>query len=351
MRTFLLSLLVVAACTCGATAQDRAAQMPEWRGAILSGSPRLMLFSLSKTRPAGSLATRKQIADRLGFFHPSDGSIKTGQPRVAVAPILEYDQNVNGGIPGESFDIGPYLFTVNDGSRAKAAFVLGMRLAAGVSMAYDEGSTLDFSAAGTLRHAPAVDVTRTALRLSACANQHLSDWNWLVLCTGYKYDDARDIDSTEEGKFGSVGLRKIFSSPIGSHEATATITKDTLSDYDKLSFSGSVASAITGLGALSIAVTLGEKVDGENTLTRGFSTALARPLFGQSGRLSLGIFDTDGQNFFGQAREDRSYALSIGREFGERIWIGAGVRKRSSTVDIYDETEFSLDFSLTGWSF
>ena len=351
MKTFLLFLMLVVACTSSATAQIRPAPLPEWRGAILSGSQRLMLFSLLKTRPVGSLSTQKKIADRLGLFHrPGDGLV-AGTPRLTLGPILEYDENVNGGVPGDTIQIDQFTLDVTDASRAKAAFVLGAHAGAGVSVAYDEGSTLDLRFSAALRHAPAVDVTRTAVRMSACANQYLSHWNWLVLCGGYKYDDARDTDETQEGRFGSVGMRRIFASPLGSHEATATLTKDVRSDYDKLSLSGSVTSAITGVGALSLSATLGEKVEGENTVTRGLSASLTRPFFGRTGRVSLGYYETGGENFFGIEREDRIFSLSVGRQVSKRLWLGLGMRRLDSTADVYDENEMTVDVSFTGWSF
>ncbi|MDB6452591.1 hypothetical protein [Falsirhodobacter sp. 20TX0035] len=351
MKTVLLFLMLAVACASSATAQVRAASMPEWRGAILSSSQRLMLFSLLKTRPAGSLSTQKLIANRLGLFHrPGDGFV-FGKPRLTLGPILEYDENVNGGVPGDSIVIDQQSFAVNKDTRAKAAFVIGAHTSATLSMAYDEGSTLDLRFSAALRHAPAVDVTRTAVRMSACANEYLSHWNWLVLCGGYKYDDARDTNDTEEGRFGSVGLRRVFASSFGSHEATATLTKDVLSDYDKLSVSASMLSAIQGVGALSLSATWGERVAGENTVTRSVSASLVRPILGQSSRVSLGFYESGGENFFGIERRDRTVSFSISREVREGLWIGIGARNRDSTADVYDENEMTIDASFTGWRF
>lgn len=351
MKRLLLSLLLVVVCTIVATAQGRAAPVPEWRGALLSGSQRLMLFSLSKTRPPGSFAARMSLARKLGFLHqPGDGLVP-GKPVVWLSPILEYDENVNNGVPGASVAIGGLPFDIDEDSRAKAGFVIGAHVGTGLSLAYGEGSTLDISLAGGLRHAPSVDVTRSSLRLSACGNQHLTGWNWLTLCTGYTVSDARDIDTTEEGHFGSVGLRRIFSTPIGSHEGTLTVTRHNIDDYDKISLSGSLTSAITGLGALNVAANLGETVPGENTVVRGLSTSLSRPVFGRDTRLSLGLYKTRGEMFFGTRREDRTYTLSVSRKVHDRLWLGLSARKRNSTMDVYDENELTLDVSFDGWSF
>ncbi|WP_435170152.1 hypothetical protein [Falsirhodobacter sp. 1013] len=124
-------------------------------------------------------------------------------------------------------------------------------------------------------------------------------------------------------------------------------------EVDKRSLSGSVVNAIRGVGALTFSVTPGEKVQGENTVTRGFSARLARPFLGRTTRMSLGFFQAGGENFFGIERQDRIFSLSVGREVGKRLWLGLGLglRRLDSTADVYDENALTVDVFFTGRPF
>lgn len=351
MKPLLLSLGLLVVVAAAANAQDRNGYLPEWRGAILSGSQRLMLFSLMKANPTGSLEAQMQVAKRLGFFHgPGDGLV-VEDPNLAIEPIVKYDENVNNGVSDGSLILGNYILTPTKDSLAQAALVGGARLAMGVPVLYDRGSTLNFGLSGSITHSPAVDYTRTWLHVSTCADHYLSDWSWLILCAGYQYENEREVDNTEKGPFGTIGLRKIFSSSRGSHEITATLSKERMIDYDKLSVSGSLLSAIAGVGAVNFVAGLGEIVPGENTMKWEVGASLTRPVFGETTTFALGAEAKEGDNFFGVARKDRTYSLSVGRQMNELLWVDVGAKRRESTVDLFDENILTVDFSITGWTF
>jgi len=103
--------------------------------------------------------------------------------------------------------------------------------------------------------------------------------------------------------------------------------------------------------SLGIGLSLGEEVAGYNSVLRSVSVNAARTMWGETMRLSLTYHETGGQQFFGTAREDGVYSVSVSRQITDRLTVGVGARKVASSIDVYDETRFSLDVSFSGWSF
>lgn len=212
---FFKKVVFATACLAFLSGTAHAESPAEWEAAIATKSPRLILFSLLKENPRGSGRVQLAFARSLGFTHRENDRLRLGRPQISLTPILKYDENVNGGIPGESFNLGPFEFKIDEDSRAKAGYVLGASISATFRLIYARGSSLDFNLGATFRHAPAIDVTRQTTQSSVCMNHYVGSWTWLSTCSGYRYDDARDLGEKEESTFNSLGATKVLSTALG----------------------------------------------------------------------------------------------------------------------------------------
>ena len=329
------------------------AQEYEWQSALETGSPRLALFSLIKQKPAGSWPLVRELLQLNGLRHREGAGPQRLSFRTSIRPIVEYEDNINGGFPNDSFflssPLGELEFRFPSEQRAKEGLVYGAGVSASTTYSIGKGSTFTAGAALSHVHSFEHDLNHTVANLSACTKTYQQNWLWLDACAGALYSE-RDLSTTEEA-YVSVGLDKVFSSRFGSHEGTIRLRHGMREEYSKTSVALNLVSALPDIGALSTGINFGEEIEGSNTRVYGANLGLTRPLWDKSMSFGISYAKERGGRFIGQEREDDVYSLSVGREITEWITATVTYRRRESTVDVYDQESFGFGVRFTGWNF
>ncbi|MCU0907115.1 MAG: hypothetical protein MUF73_06625 [Rhodobacteraceae bacterium] len=327
------------------------------RSAALSGSPRLLLFALTDGRRPGDPPPDPRLvaglAQTLGFAHPAGRGPALLARGMTVAPVLEWDANVNGGIPGGTFNIGPFAFTVDEGSEARAGVMVGASVGATAALSVGRGQVLRFSARAAVRHAPDHGATKIDLGLTACGSFHTGGWGWVDACLGAV--QSRNDTGTEVERTASLSRVVVFPSAAGVHEGSVGLRVAALDGGDvKPSLTMGLVTA-TGDGAIVLSLEGGPEVEGRNTTLFRANVALTRPVLGRVTTLSAGFRRTGGASFFGQARTDDIWSVGVSRQIGGRggqagvlrgLSARVEVRHTRSTVDLFDGTTVFLGVDL-----
>lgn len=342
--TLLLALFLLAAQAMAA--ETRSPNL--WTSALLSGSQRLGLYTLAQEAPAGSRPYALRLARELGFAQRGLGLTHLDHG-VSLTPTLEFDPNINGGMPGETIMLGPYEFSIDEEWRSRSGYLGGLSASARTSWSYAPKSTLHAGAVLSYQHDLKSDLEVRRGSLLLCQKQHIHRWTWMDACL-QSFRTERDL-STSEGTTASFGLGHVFSSPLGTHDVGVTFKQLWDAEYEKKSVYLRATSAVAGLGALTFGLDVGEAVDLQTTQLHSITVALTRPIFGRRTSIVYNQSFSAGGRVFGMEREDRARSLTLSRPLNEWFGISLSWKRVDSTIDNYDEDIFWLGGSVSSWKF
>ncbi|MFD1882811.1 hypothetical protein [Paracoccus pacificus] len=319
-----------------------------WQAALGAASQRLSLYSVTRAAPPGSEEYIAGRAHLMGVDHKA-GIEFLGKDWFA-RPILTYESNFNDKIPGRTIKLGGLTFVVAPEDRAKGGGVVGLRAGGAAVWSYAQGSTITAATEVGLRYLPAHDLTRVNADLSVCATNWLGGWTWADACAAYFHINRNDGEEVDERQF-SLGLTNDFSAAGADHEISGGLRLTERPAYSKTSVDLSWEGALPQIGALRMGAMWGEEIPGQNTSVRGVNLRLARPIRDQPTVIGIDVQWTKGAQIFGFDRTDRIVGVSVQRQVWRDVTATLQLRQTDSSVDVFDETTASLDFSFANWRF
>lgn len=362
-QSFLLIARLVASfctiflCDLPIFAQQQASNIP---AAISSGSERLTLFALQLER---SFET-----DRLGEVLQYGQAMRIPKSRfplilssrARLVPILSYQNNLNGGIVGRSFEFGGLTFEVAENDRAKSGMLFGLDASVNARIGLSLGNVLTLAAAAQQSHSPSYNLNITKFLSQACDAQFLGGASWFDFCYGNSISlRKKNLLKTQNLSFGGS---RLFSSSLGLHEASATITNTWVIDLDRSTNSSDtyrqaslilkLVSAQENLGVLVLDLSVDERVKGRNVREFGMGLSLTRPVLGESTEAFATFSHEGGGTFFGTLRHDDIYSIGFKREFRKIVRASIKASYRRSNIDFYNaETSIDIDLNFINYRF
>jgi hypothetical protein len=318
----------------------------EWENALNEGSPRLLLYTLIKELPQGSDALIEQLLFNEGMTDRS----KTDRliyKSTFVQPLLSYDHNINGGIPSDTIQLGPYEFFINDKFRAKSGFLFGSEASHSRRYRLDFGQALTIGVHGGFEYSLKHKISKTAVSASGCYQSYLQNWSFLDLCLSM--NTFRRETSTDWSVSPSIAVSKYFSTSMGSHEVKASLGNIFNENYSKPNLYLSARTVFSEFGAVSLSLYVSQPSETYHSRHWGTSMDLGKIVIGKYTKLSADYFVEDGSELFGAVRNDEIINLNLEREINDNLKINLSVESRKSTISAYDGEEFNVRFVLRPW--
>lgn len=320
--------------------------MRDWQIVASSASQRLALRYLLGARLAGSAGTVDYLARQLALM-PG----KAGPPALAfsVAPVLNYDRNINDGIPSDTVVIGGLPFRISEDGQAKSGIVLGVQASANVRAKVLRGLAWDVSAKFNVEHAPRWSYDTVRGTGTTCLLYTSDNWVSLDICALHIRRSAENSD--ESRNFRSIRLGKVFSFRDTLAETALTVQSQTWLGQTQLSVTGSGTWFRPGGNLYSVSLGVGQEKSGVSFPTLTARLGLATELWGKPVNFEIGYLEERGARFFGSDKDDRTVSLSIRRPVTERITAEIVVLRTISSVAEYSESSLEMNFSFTGLTF
>lgn len=325
------------------------------RSSLQSGNERLALFSASKfieRQPDPNvLRLLGQLMPQQGFnldgTRPDNAILSS---RANVAPIVAYDDNINGGNRNSSFTLGEVLtFTVDENARAKEGVVLGGAINASLRYGYGRGDYLDVAGSYSAVHAPRENLEKYTYGFSICSRNHLQGWSFLDGCATTQSQEV-DLGTTREDALRLTGTQ-LFQAGGYDHAASGTIGRTWFSDFEQDTFAASLSSSLGDFGSGSATLDLGEDVADTHTLrerlTLNYVTTIADRLVG----FSVSRGSARGSSFLGDVREDTTTTFGVRTTLTDQLSANIRFTDNRSTVDFFEYSSVSVGFGINGFSF
>jgi hypothetical protein len=346
--------MIAAAVTAAAPAMAQDS-IPILRSSVNSGSERLALYSyteyLKSNQSLGALNAVNTQMQRLAFPILGGQQLQTGviSRQGRAAPVLSYDDNINGGSRNASFELGGFVFEGSPETIAKESVVVGAEVGGTLRYAYGRGRFVDVSGGLSAVYSPEHDLSKYTASVSVCSKNHVQGWTFVDFCVGAGGQSTDLSDSINYT--ASTAVTQLFSFGGYDHEATGSLEQNYFEDYDQAQFGAALTTSLGTPGSVTVGFEVGEDVDDtlhlNNRLYASYNTsAFQRPV---SFQIERGLYD--GGTFFGQDRVDETLTLSLRTRVSEQITIGVTARQNNSSVDFYDYETIGFSLGITGFQF
>lgn len=264
--------------------------------------------------------------------------------RLSAAPLLAFDENINGGLMEDRLWLNGWLFVADPALKAKSGLVAGGTLGGSLRHAWSEGRSLSLSAVSELAWSPRHHIGRGDLMLRTCALNHLQGWSFLDLCaTGQR---SFRQHSTQSHLDLNLSLHQILATPLGYTDASLSLSSARPEGERAQTRITLGAGSLWSFGATDFALTLGRRVEGETRLRHRISAGVTLLPRGRPVTLDLAQEVSSDGSFAGIARHDRVTSARISAPLSAGISAGLGLVRARSTVSIasYDRVSFELRF-------
>lgn len=263
-------------------------------------------------------------------------------PTLRLAPVVAYDPNMNGGMPGSSIVLGGLEFTLPPESVAQSGLLVGAGLSLAGRADVSANFGLDYSANVQSLHNLAADLQVRSAGASVCGLTFLSDSTLGSLCaTTSREEKALSVSSTTSFTLSADHRRPIDPTgetvPGWDTSLAGLIGRDKVDGGWRSKAGGSLGIYGPEGRSLILGVTLFTPV--RNALSDRYSLelALTAPDHFPAG-LSLSFVRAEGGNVFGLSREDSTARLGLDVQLGRRVMASIGLSRKDSSVDFFDDT-------------
>lgn len=317
------------------------------RGALLAGSERLRTFALGRVvedpaaPPAFAILLRRDL-ERLGFYREGAGlSLLDGS--VALAPMLGWDSNINGGLPNRELSLPGITLVATPETAARSGLVVGARATGDLRLGYRPGGYLAVSGLVESEWSPRHRIFRHHAAGSACARTHVAGWRFVDLCQNASVLD-RDLGRSRAGET-ALDLVQLFAAGPGLHEARLGLARRVLDGAVQPAASLALASVWPG-SASRVSATLAAPA-GERLVQRWrVGLDLRREIMGRPVVLDLAAEEARGGRLFGIDRRDRTIGALVTVPVHDRTSLRVGIAETRSTVDLFDERRIGVSLSF-----
>ncbi len=324
-------------------------QLPVWKSAMLSGSPRLSFFSILATKPKGHGTYLKSLMLHDGLLHKKGQGPQKVASYFAIKPLIGYDTNINSGIPTDEFKLGDFTFRTDEEDQAKAGITIGGVVMGSLHYSIAPAYVLKFSGNASYEYAFEHKLSKHSYGASTCLASHVASYTWIDSCAGLRVADKKNAHVEE--LYASLGGSQVFASGIGHHEANWAVKRAFREDYPKTYVNLGLNSVLEDVGAIYTGITWGQQVDGVHTSLWNAYASLTRPIFGRKTTIAIGYGKSGGGTHFGSPREDEQYTIKVSSQVHENVALSAGYSWSDSDIEMYDDNSVLFGVDLKTWKF
>lgn len=324
-------LILFAALLCSSKSEAFAENVDEgWEAGAMAASPRLFLYTLLRDKPIGSSSIIESLFEGQGLINSQNKKVT----KLAIKPNLAYDQNINGGLTSDTYSVGPFIFEVDEDSKSKSGALVGATSVGSLTYNFGTGRVLAINGTATWQYSPEFRISRSEISLRGCLRQYSGDWQFLDFCVG-GYRNERVL-SVNTGEFINVTATKLFNVGKSSNQLGFTLVHEWKDRFDRTKLEIGLLTALPRVGAVSINVSFGQKIQGTQTEVLRLNSSLSRPFFGKTTSISIDYSRETGGAFFGTDRTDEVLKFGVVTRLYKSSKVTLGWEKRKSTISDFD---------------
>lgn len=272
--------------------------------------------------------------------------IPTNSVNTYVAPILDYNTNINGGNPNRPLVLGNFTFTGDEQNLKREGVVLGLAAGMNGRGIYGKGRYVDYSLSASYAHSPEHRMGMKRSSAGVCSRNLVSN-NWYVDACGDTSRLVRDL-LAETTSGVSLSTSKLFAfGKSAFHSTSMGIRRHFAEDYTHNQFQLGWSTVRPQGVYTSFNVSLGDAVQNKLATRRTVSATLGTAVFNRALTATAAYSYADGGMLLGFERMDTSRSISINYALTAKISVGMGYKTVNSSIDYFSEKEptFTIQFA------
>lgn len=267
-----------------------------------------------------------------------------------IAPVLDYETDINGGNPNKPLQLGDISFTGEPDLVRKEGIVAGARSGAYGRFLLGEGRYVDYGFEMSYAHSFEHDIGLQRRFVNVCSKNHINNWWYIDGCANSSYVEQ---DLTEKLRNTlSLTTSKLFTLAGDSHhQASFGVNRVYDKDYEQNQLVLGLDTIHSNGWYSSINTVFGESIDGEMATREAVSASLALPVRNRRLTLSASYSESDGAKLLGFKRADDTWSVSAAYNVYKAVDLSVGYTETVSTIDYFDVSTPTVSVSFTPISF
>lgn len=298
-------------------------------------------ISVSEALTVDALLKREGFQRGLGF----QTKMPSSQPSLFIAPIVEYNSNINGGNPDRDLVLNGLTFKGDPSLVKKAGPVFGVGAGMQGRSIYGSGRYVDYSAAASVQRSFKYDLNIFSGSAAVCSKNFIKNQWYLDACA----DAAKQKREISESAARGISV------------STAKLLSASGEKYHRLKFGLRLHDAMTyqhfqalfgwqvarSKGAYtSLNVMLGQKRDGFLVAREGIVAKYSTTVRGKPVLFSASYSFHDGKRLLAVPRTDTYRSLSIKYNLRDNIAIKLGYSESLSSIDYFNDSQVTFGIEL-----
>ena len=323
------------------------------------GDPLLELYCIVQNLNGSvvSADTAKYVDHKLKSLGFSEG-LSLGLPKSNVSqsthlswrPILEYENNINGGNPHKDLVVGNYIFEGDETRVRKSGLLAGVGINFSGSYIYGPGRYISLNANKELKHNFEHELSIHNYSLSACSMNHVYNWWSLDLCFN-KYKIKKKF-ATTSSKNLIISGSKIITLPYVSYTKLGVGIEHYIDQNIQQNRIFGELSAMLSKGRFAaFKLTTGQSVLNELTLAYEVEASVSSTFYGEPITLRLRQSRYEGGKFFGLDWSETSNSIGIEYPLTRHLVATVGLYKKTSSIGYFEEEVPRLGFYFNPFKF
>ena len=262
-----------------------------------------------------------------------------GMRDVSFRPVLTFDPNVNGGLPGDRLQVAGLTFLVDPEYVRKSGILIRMEAAAVMRENISPGLALDLRARGMVGYSPQHQVGKLAVDLQGCLRYQANPSRYFHGCTGLNHQRVKLGHQTE--LHAAIGATQAFGAGRSLHAVTGEIGVRRVFSQGSTPWSQgyvrvSTATALQNGTAIVTSLELGQAVRDVQATGLRASVGLMRDIAGRPTSISVFYSRSQGGMFLGEARRDQTFGVGVTREMSDKLSISASISRTRSNASLFN---------------
>lgn len=251
-------------------------------------------------------------------------------------PTLEYENNLNGGNQHRDLVVGNYVFQGDEARVRKGGLLAGIGVDLKGTYFYGPGRYMSLSLNKGYKHSFQYNLSVDSYALSACSMNHVYNWWSVDIC--YSENKIKKKFSTTSLKNLKMSGSKIITLPYTSY-AKFGVGFERYNDpgMQQNRISAELNTILPEGKFAALKITIGRAVPNKLALSHDIVVSVSRPFYGKPLSLKLSQTRYEGGNFFGLDWSEKSNHVGIEYPLTPSLTASLGFRKKTGTIDYFEE--------------
>ena len=268
-----------------------------------------------------------------------------------VAPIFDYNRNINAGNPNRELVLGGLTFTGDEANLRKAGIVAGISIGLNGRHIVGEGRYFDFALGASYAHSPKHDIGIARAFANICSRNHVAN-DWYVDGCANTTRVNRELKNETQSSL-QLSTTKLFSTSSTVHHAATVGVRRYFehNGYQQNQLQLSLSTARSSSFYSSVNVSLGEAVTDTLAMRRSVSATVGTAVLERALTATVGYSYADGGRLFGITRDDETVSATINYAVHPRVSVNIGYKRTNSSIDYFSEREPIIGIQLAPFRF